>query len=195
MFITETLQWGKSIKVILFATLKSEYTKLVATKEALYCISLSPTRTEFRWGTRFSALCVHPASHTMCNGSLSQGYRGWSIALTTHPHLAPRLKKEYSYTSGPGLRSLQSDSLRNWRSGNRIPVWTRYSAPVQTGPGVKRPGRGVDHPPPSSAKVEGRLELYIYSPSGHSWPVLDEITAMKFNVLIMSNQHYFTLKV
>ena len=46
----------------------------------------------------------------------------------------------------------------------------RFSTPVQTGPGahpasctmgtgsfpgVKRPGRGVDHPPPSSTEVEG----------------------------------------
>ena len=38
--------------------------------------------------------------------------------------------------------------------------------------GVKRPGRGADHPPPSIAKVEGRVELYICSPSGPSWPVL-----------------------
>ena len=52
----------------------------------------------------------------------------------------------------------------------------RFSAPVQTGPeahpasytigigslpGVKRPVRGVDHPPPYSAEVEGRVELYI----------------------------------
>ena len=37
--------------------------------------------------------------------------------------------------------------------------------------GVKRPGRGVDHPPPSSAEVEGTIELYLYSPSGPSWPV------------------------
>ena len=29
-------------------------------------------------------------------------------------------------------------------------------------PGVKRPGRDVDHPPPSSAEVEGRVELYLY---------------------------------
>jgi len=31
-------------------------------------------------------------------------------------------------------------------------------------PRVKRPGRGVDHPNPSSAEVAGRVELYIYSP-------------------------------
>jgi hypothetical protein len=39
-------------------------------------------------------------------------------------------------------------------------------------PGVKRPGRDVDHPPQSSAEVEGRVELYIFSPCGRSWPVL-----------------------
>jgi hypothetical protein len=37
---------------------------------------------------------------------------------------------------------------------------------------LKRPGRGVDHPPPSSADVKERVELYLYSPSGPSWPVL-----------------------
>jgi len=39
-------------------------------------------------------------------------------------------------------------------------------------PGVKRPGRGVDHPPPSSAEVKERVELYLCSPSWLSWPVL-----------------------
>jgi len=39
-------------------------------------------------------------------------------------------------------------------------------------PSVKRPGRAVDHPPSSSAEVEGSVELYICSPSGTSWPVL-----------------------
>jgi len=39
-------------------------------------------------------------------------------------------------------------------------------------PGVKRPGRGVDHPPPSSAEVKEKGELYLYSPSGASWPVI-----------------------
>jgi hypothetical protein len=73
------------------------------------------------------------------------------------------------------------------RSGDRIPVEAKFSAPVQTGPGAhpasytmgtgsfpgeKRPGRGVDHPPPSSTEVKERVELYLYSPSGPSWPVL-----------------------
>ena len=64
---------------------------------------------------------------------------------------------------------------------------SRFSAPVQICPGanpasytmgngslpvVKRPGHGVDHPPPSSAEVKERVEIYLYSPSGHSWPVL-----------------------
>jgi hypothetical protein len=40
------------------------------------------------------------------------------------------------------------------------------------GGGVKRPGRGVDHPPPSSAGVKERVELYLCFPSGPSWPVL-----------------------
>jgi len=66
-------------------------------------------------------------------------------------------------------------------------VGARISAPVQNGPeahpasytlgtgsfpGVKRPGRGVDHPLPSSAKVKERVELYLYSPSGPSRSVL-----------------------
>jgi len=37
--------------------------------------------------------------------------------------------------------------------------------------GVKRPGRGVDTTP-SSAEVKERVELYRYSPSGPSRPVL-----------------------
>jgi len=37
--------------------------------------------------------------------------------------------------------------------------------------GVKRPVRGVDHPPLSSAEVKGRVELYLHSPSGPSWAV------------------------
>jgi len=63
----------------------------------------------------------------------------------------------------------------------------RFSEPVQTGSGahpasctmgtgyflgLMRPGRGVDHPPPSSAEIKERVELYLYSSSGLPWPVL-----------------------
>jgi hypothetical protein len=63
-----------------------------------------------------------------------------------------------------------------------------FSAPVHTGPGahptsytlgtgffpaVKRPGRGVDHSPPSSAEVKERVELCFCSTSGSSWLVVE----------------------
>ena len=35
-------------------------------------------------------------------------------------------------------------------------------------PGVKRPGRGVYHPPPFRVEVKERVELYLCSPSGRS---------------------------
>jgi hypothetical protein len=72
----------------------------------------------------------------------------------------------------PGIES-------RWEAG--------FSAPVQTGPGAHPtsyimgtgsfPG-GValtTHSLPSSAEVEGRVELYICSHSGPSWPVLGRV--------------------
>ena len=44
-----------------------------------------------------------------------------------------------------------------------------YTMVTGSFPGVKRPDRGVDHPPQSRAEFEGRVELYICSPSGPSW--------------------------
>ena len=85
------------------------------------------------------------------------------------------------------MRSWDSNSLRAGRCGDRIPVGARFSAPVQTGPeaypascamgtgsfpGVKRPGRGADPPPPPKRRGHERVGLYLYSPSGPSWPVI-----------------------
>jgi hypothetical protein len=71
--------------------------------------------------------------------------------------------------------------------GTESQYGARFSAPFQNGPGahpascrmgngsfpgVKRSGRDVDHPPPFSAEVKERVELYLYFPSGPSWPVL-----------------------
>jgi len=42
---------------------------------------------------------AYSASDTVGTTYLSRGQSGRSVALTTHPHLAPKLKKEWSYTS------------------------------------------------------------------------------------------------
>jgi hypothetical protein len=81
------------------------------------------------------------------------------------------------YILASGWLSRYNDSLWAGRSGDRIPVETRFSASVHTGcggptsllysgsrfsvAGAKRPGRGVSHPPPFSAENKGSLELYL----------------------------------
>jgi hypothetical protein len=39
-------------------------------------------------------------------------------------------------------------------------------------PGAKLLGCGVKHPPPCRAEVKGRVEVYLYCPSGPSRPLL-----------------------
>jgi hypothetical protein len=39
-------------------------------------------------------------------------------------------------------------------------------------PGLKTARGGVDHPLPSSAEVKEKVQLYFYSPSATSWPLL-----------------------
>jgi hypothetical protein len=51
---------------------------------------------------------------------------------------------------------------------------TSYTMRTRSYPGVKWPGRGVDHSPPSNAEVKERVESYFYSPSGPSWSVLGQ---------------------
>ena len=67
--------------------------------------------------------------------------------------------------------------------------------------GVKRPGRGVNEPPPSSAKVKERVELYYSSLSGPSWPALrcnlryfDQVTEHR-NVCIFTLKYFHILRV
>jgi hypothetical protein len=49
----------------------------------------------------------------------------------------------------------------------KIMYW--FSFPV-----VKRPRRGVKHPPPSSTEVQERVELYLYSLSRVLWLLLGQ---------------------
>ena len=92
----------------------------------------------------------------------------------------------------------------------------RFSAPVQTGPGtypasctmgtgsfpgVKRPGRGVDHPPSPKRRGHERVGLYFYSPSGPSWPVTGRTLLFKVTTernckgRVMLLYHVLTAKV
>jgi len=67
--------------------------------------------------------------------------------------------------------------------------------PIQWVPGltrgVKWPGCGVEHPPPSSAKVKERVELYLCSTSGPSWPVIGySLPLLQRNILGRSSNVY-----
>jgi hypothetical protein len=71
---------------------------------------------------------------------------------------------------GPGIES-------QWRQDFLHPSDRHWAPPalLYNGHrflGVKRPGCGVNDPPPSSAEVRDTVELYLYSPSRLSWLVL-----------------------
>jgi hypothetical protein len=73
---------------------------------------------------------------------------------------------------GPGIESRWGKSFRIRPHRlcppppNLLYNWYRVSFP-----GIKRPARGVNHPPTSRAEVKEIVALCIYSPSGPSWPV------------------------
>ena len=82
---------------------------------------------------------------------------------------------------GPGELSRYCDWLQARRSGDRIAMWARFSALVQTGPEAHPPIQWVPGisrgkaagawrwpPTKSSAEVKERVELYVYSTSGPS---------------------------
>ena len=108
------------------------------------------------------------------------------------------LKVSSSYVTFNGQLSQYSDLLLAVWSVDWIPVVARFSAPIQTSPvahpasytigtgsfsGVKWPGYGVDHRPASSTEVKERVELYLYSSSEPSSPVLG------WTLLFLCNLH------
>ena len=89
---------------------------------------------------------------------------------------------------GEGARKCNqySNSLQAGWSVDQISVGARFSTPVQTSPGthpaaytvgtsslwgVNWLGRGINSAPPSSVKVNERVDLYLYSLSVPSWQV------------------------
>jgi hypothetical protein len=107
-----------------------------------------------------------------CRRKFTIGFPGFSFPLKS---VMPESWRCYSRCG--------NDLLLAGRSGDQIPLGARFFAPVHNGseahpasytmgtgsfPGVKRPGRGVDHPPPPGAEVNEIVELYTFSPSGPS---------------------------
>ena len=127
---------------------------------------------------------------------ISRGLLQTTVYITS----ARRLKSvTFTHSNGPRYLSRYSDSLPAGPSGDRIPVGSRFSAHVQTGPGaypasctmgtgsflgVKRPGSGADHPPATKCRGHERVGLYLYSPSGLQWPGIGRTlhTARKFDL-------------
>ena len=101
-----------------------------------------------------------------------------------------------------------NDSLRAGRSGDRIPMgsdifrtcpaqpwgppWLLYNGYRVIPRGVKRPGLGLNHAPSSSVEVKERVELYLYSPSGSSWQVL-EWTLSSVSLLYLNVGEFFVV--
>ena len=68
---------------------------------------------------------------------------------------------------------LEGPGIESWWGGREFPHLSRPALrptqpPVQRVPdlfpGVKRPGRDTDHPPPSSPEIKERVELYFCPP-------------------------------
>jgi hypothetical protein len=73
---------------------------------------------------------------------------------------------------GLGIESRWGEIFRTRPDRRWGPPSLLYNWYLVSSPRVKRRGHGVDHLPPSNAEVKERVELYLYSPYGHSWPVL-----------------------
>ena len=100
---------------------------------------------------------------------------------------------------GPRYRSRYSDSLRAGRSGDRIPMGggeilrTRPYWPwgppsllyngYRVFPGGKAAGAWRWLSTPSNAEVREGEDLYLYSPSGPSWPVLGWTLPLPFTLI------------
>jgi hypothetical protein len=95
---------------------------------------------------------LHSLIRFHCTGILRSGYSD-SLQGLDGPAIESRCGRDFPHPSIPALRPTQRPA--QWVPG----LFT----------GVKWPGRGVDHPPRSSAEVKERVELYLYSSSGPSW--------------------------
>ena len=107
---------------------------------------------------------------------------GWgsSVGIATRkglggPGIESRWGRDFPHPSRPAPRT-QSAS---------------YTMCIESFPGVKWSGRGVDHP--SSAEVKERAEPYLYSTSGPSWTVTGwTVQLLVYTVWVDTHKHTHT---
>ena len=84
---------------------------------------------------------------------------------------------------GPGIESRRGEIFRARPDRPWGPPGLLYNGGRVSSRQVKRPGLGVGHPHTSNFEVEGIVELYIYTPSGSSWPVLEWTLLLQTNII------------
>ena len=55
-------------------------------------------------------------------------------------------------------------------------------------------GHGADHPPPPKRRGHEKVELYLYSPSGPSWPVTGRTLPLPFISSVLSERSIYWWK-
>ena len=65
---------------------------------------------------------------------------------------------------GPGIESRRGRDFPHPSTSALRPTQSPVQMVPALFPGVKRPGRDVDHPPSSSAEVKERVELCLHGP-------------------------------
>jgi hypothetical protein len=132
------------------------------------------------------------------NTKLIMMFRHWKpriIMVTKISHMLCFVGRDSSvdvvYRYGldrPGIESRRGRDFLHSSIPAQGPPSLLYNGQGVFFPGVKRPERGFEHPPLSSAEVKERVELYLYSPSGSSWPLLGRTVTvvLYFVVLIQS---------
>ena len=99
---------------------------------------------------------------------------------TFHPMANFNVTYLYKEFCGAGIAQPVQRLATDWMVRGSNSSGATFSAPVLTGPGAHPASYtmstgsfpGVKQPHPSSANVEGRVELYICFLSGLLWPVL-----------------------
>jgi len=107
-----------------------------------------------------------------------KAFRTNLVMQSTHygldgPEIETRLGRDFPHMCRPALRLTQPPV--QWVRGLSRVKWRAH---------------GVDHPPPSSAEVKERVELYMYSLSRPSWPVLGWTLPFTFTLLCSSKSSY-----